>query len=545
MENTLFYGDNLEVLRRGLIPAESVDLIYLDPPFNSNRIYNVIFKSNLSGSDSQAQLRAFDDTWDWNGLEYNRVITDPRVPSRVKESLQAMVKLAGENALSGYLVMMAERLAELYRVLKPTGSLYLHCDPTASHYLKLLLDAVFGTRGYRNEITWKRTSAHNDPNRYGSNVDIILFYTKGQTWTWNQMYAPHDPEYVNRFRHMDLDGRHWTDADLTAKGLSGGGYEYEYRGVTSLWRCPPETMQRLDAEGKLHFTKAGGIRLKRYLDETQGVPLQALWDDIDPINSQAKERLGYPTQKPEALLERIIKVSSNPGDVVLDPFCGCGTAVVAAEKLGRYWLGIDITSLAISVIEKRMRKAYPDARFKIVGLPETEEDALKLAEDNKYDFQDWVVLKLGGQPLRESEPGKSRKGADGGVDGVIYFEDHNRPQKVIISVKGGKNYSVPMIRELGEVVKKAQAAIGVLVVIGEPTPPMQDWADSAGFFESSYIMRGHTQNYPHLQILTIADLIAGKGVEMPPHDEGQTMQTAQRGQRELAAQTTMFSANGH
>jgi adenine specific DNA methylase Mod len=264
--NTLYYGDNLKVLRQ-YIPTESIDLIYLDPPFNSNRNYNVLFKDE-SGLDSEAQITAFEDTWHWNAVAeqtYDELVTESA--ENVSKMIDSLRDFIGANQMMAYLVMMTIRLAELHRVLKQTGSLYLHCDPTASHYLKIILDTIFGPRNYRNEIVWQRTSAHNDPHRYGANIDILLYYTKGQSWTWNQLYTPHDPEYLSRFRQHDSDERLWTDADLTAKGLSGGGYEYEYKGVRSLWRCPIETMKRLDEEGRLHFTKTGGIRLKRYLDE--------------------------------------------------------------------------------------------------------------------------------------------------------------------------------------------------------------------------------------------------------------------------------------
>jgi site-specific DNA-methyltransferase (adenine-specific) len=257
--NVLYYGDNLEILRK-YIPDNSIDLIYLDPPFNSKATYNVLFKEP-SGESSQAQITAFDDTWHW-GIESEREFQEiiMHAPVNVAELITSFRNFIHQNDMMAYLVMICVRLLELKRVLKDTGSIYLHCDPTASHYLKILLDAIFGVSNYRNEIVWKRTSAHNDPGRYGANIDNILFYTKSDSWTWNQIYRPHDQQYIARFHHEDIDGRLWSDYDLTAKGLSGGGYEYEYKGVKSLWRCPLETMQKLDAEGKLHFTKAGGIR---------------------------------------------------------------------------------------------------------------------------------------------------------------------------------------------------------------------------------------------------------------------------------------------
>ncbi len=295
--NTLYYGDNLDVLRK-YIKDESVDLIYLDPPFNSNQSYNILFQEK-NGTKSSAQIQAFEDTWHWDLIaeETWTEIVEESLNSKLADLMIAMQKFLGRNDMMAYLVMMAIRLQELHRVLKSTGSIYLHCDPTASHYLKLVMDAVFGVKNFLNEITWKRTTAHNDPGRYGNNVDILLFYAKKDGRTWNSIYRAHDPKYIARFRFSDPNGRRWTDDNLTAKGLAGGGYEYEYQGIRSLWRCPPETMKKLDAEGRLHFTKKGGIRLKRYLDENKGIPLQALWEDIPPINSQARERLGLPNSE--------------------------------------------------------------------------------------------------------------------------------------------------------------------------------------------------------------------------------------------------------
>ena len=346
VDKTIWTGDNLDILRG--LNSESVDLIYLDPPFNSNRNYAAPVGSRAAGA-------AFKDTWTLSDLDtaWMGLIADEQ-PAMYK-----VIETAGlthGKGMQSYLCMMAVRLLEMRRVLKDTGSIYLHCDPTASHYLKLLMDSIFGSAQFQNEITWQRTTAHNDSVRYGKNSDAILFYSTNDRWTWNIHYQPHDDVYRARFRRQDSDGRAWSDYDLSAKGLSGGGYEYEYKGVSSLWRVPLTTMRQLDSDGKLHFTTRGGIRLKRYLDEIKGRPLQSIWTDINAINSQAKERIGYPTQKPIALLERIISASSNPGDVVLDPFCGCATACVAAEKLGRKWVGIDISEKAVELVNMRLRE---------------------------------------------------------------------------------------------------------------------------------------------------------------------------------------------
>src|SRR5665213_2119478 len=312
---------------------------------------------------------------------------------------------------------------------------------------------------------------------------------------------PHDEAYISRFRFKDPDGRRYMDDNLTAKGLSGGGYTYEYKGFTPLWRVPLSSMEKLDKENKLHYTRTGGIRFKRYLDENKGAPLQALWDDIPPINSQASERLGYPTQKPLALLERIIKASSNEGDVVLDPFCGCGTAVHAAQKLGRQWIGIDITHLAISLIEKRLKDAFPGIKFEIEGTPKDADGARNLAERDKYQFQWWACSLVNAAPYQ----GK-KKGADSGIDGLIFFhDDKSGAKKIVVSVKGGENVNVAMVRDLGHVVEREKAAMGFFVTLAEPTRPMKEEAVSVGFYDTE---RFGTE-YPKLQILTIEGLMNG------------------------------------
>jgi DNA modification methylase len=506
--NSLYYGDNLEILREH-IADKSVDLIYLDPPFNSKRIYNVFFQSK-TGKNSAAQIRAFEDTWHWTDETQTAFdeIMGGKYANDLKKMMSAFRQFMGNNNLMAYLTMMAIRLVELHRVLKNTGSLYLHCDPTASHYLKILLDQIFGIANFRNEITWKRTSAHNDPKRYGCNTDIIFFYTKGSSWTWNEIYLKHSPEYLKRFRNAEQNGRFWSDYDLTAKGLSGGGYEYEYKGVKSLWRVPLETMEELDEEGRLHFTRAGGIRLKRYLEDTQGIPLQSLWDDIPPINSQAKERMGYPTQKPIALLERIILVSSKEGDIVLDPFCGCGTAVVAAEKLGRQWLGIDITFDAVSLIEWRIRTQYPDIRFHTEGIPTSADDAAKLFKQSPIQFEKWAVYLIGGQPHEK------KGGGDRGVDGLLFFEDKKgKWHRIIIEVKGG-SYHPKDVRALKEAMNRDEAPLGVLIALEPPTKGMLSDIAAMGKWK----MPGIEVDYPVLQIITIQEIFEGKKLDFPPID---------------------------
>ena len=504
--NHLYYGDNLLVLRHSISDA-SIDLIYLDPPFNSNASYNILFKGP-AGGNSAAQIEAFDDTWHWNDsaeAAFGDVMRGGNAAASTM--LRAMRSFLGDNDMMAYLAMMAVRLIELHRVLKPTGSLYLHCDSTASHYLKMLLDAVFAAENYRNEIIWKRTSAHSDGGRYGRNMDTLLFYSKAKTWTWNQPFAAYDATYAERFRFADPDGRKWTDDNLTAKGLSGGGYTYEYRGVTSLWRVPRKTMERLDSENRLHFTRKGGLRLKRYLDEAKGMPAQALWTDIPPLNSQAQERLGYPTQKPVALLERILSASSNPDDVVLDPFCGCGTTVHAAQKLGRRWVGIDVTHLAVGLIEKRLREAFPDVQFATHGVPQDIDGARDLARRGQYhEFEKWALSLIAAQPGN-----MGKKGADKGIDGNLFFGPKSEG-RAIVSVKAGENVNVAMIRDLRGVIEREGAGIGVFLTLTPPTRPMITEAAGAGLCQLS-----GWNSVPRIQIVTIQDAmrLRDRAVHLP------------------------------
>ena len=519
--NVLYWGDNLHILRnKDYFPDQSVDLIYLDPPFNSNASYNVLFKE-ATGEQSSAQLQAFTDTWHWDQVAADTwADLHSTAPKRVQDALDAFQKILvlqegrfARNDMMAYLVMMTARLIELHRILKDTGSLYLHCDSTASHYLKVILDTILGPASFRNEIVWKRTTAHNDPRRYGRNADRLLFYTKSMNYAWNALYSPHEQDYIARFRRQDPNGRRWADYDLTAKGLSGGGYEYEYKGVSSLWRVPRETMERLDSQGKLHFTSRGGIRLKRYLDENKGTLLQEIWTDVDVINSQARERTGYQTQKPLALLDRIIQASSNEGDVVLDPFCGCGTAILAAHKLNRRWIGIDVTNLAITVMRKRLDDAFPGIQYSVIGEPTTLSEAKSLAKqepEGRYQFQWWALGLIGALPASDGR----RKGADAGVDGFFSVHHDNRKfTQVIIQVKSG-HVGPSLIRDLSGTI--GDDKLGVFITLEEPTAAMKTAATSAGLYDNPLMNR----MYPRVQILTVEDLLNGKQPNLPPRVQG-------------------------
>jgi site-specific DNA-methyltransferase (adenine-specific) len=518
--NTLFYGDNLNILRDH-IADDSVDLIYLDPPFNSNASYNVLFKSP-TGEQSAAQIEAFDDTWHWN-LSAERAF-DEVVQSGNSDAanmLIAMRSFLGANDMMAYLAMMAVRLIELHRVLKPTGSLYLHCDPTASHYLKILLDAVIGADRYQNEINWKRTTTHSDSKTWSRVADCIFFYTKSQVFTWNTPREAHSEEYkAAKYRHAGEDGRPYMLDNMTSPNPRPN-MMYEWKGYPHPamgWRYSKETMAKLDAEGRVWYpqTKNGTDdttkrpRLKRYLDEMAGGVVGTIWSDINPINSQAQERLGYPTQKPVALLERIIAASSNEGDLVLDPFCGCGTTIHAAQKMGRRWIGIDVTHLAIGLIQRRLTDAFPMVRYDVVGVPKDLGAAQALALADKHEFQKWALSLVEAQPYKGG-----RKGADGGVDGYIFFKpDGKTTEKAIVSVKGGSHVSDPMVKDLITTVDHEKAKMGVFLTLAPPTKPMIARAASAGFYKTEW------GEYAKVQIITIADLLDGKKPHMPWLDSG-------------------------
>ena len=507
-ENTLFYGDNLEVLRRH-VADESVDLVYLDPPFKSEQDYNVLF-AEQNGSRAAAQIKAFEDTWRWDqdsAKAYQEVVETG--PPRVSQVMQAFRLFLGGSDMMAYLAMMAPRLVELRRALKPTGSVYLHCDPTASHYLKILMDAVFGPVNFKNEIIWKRTSAHSDSRTCGNTHDLLLLYTSGDEFVWNKQFQEYDQAYVeSHYRYLDSKGRRHRTDNLTAIGLRGGGYEYEWHGVKKIWRLPKERMAQLEKENRIRYTRTGAAEYIRYLDEMPGVPLQDLWTDIPPINPQAKERLGYPTQKPEALLARIIDVSSNKGDTVLDPFCGCGTAVVVAERLKRKWIGIDVTHLAVALMKHRLRDAFGGkVKYRVMGEPVSLPDAKTLAKQNRYQFQWWALGLVGARPVEQ------KKGVDRGIDGRLYFHDEpdnarSKTKQIVISVKSGK-VGVKDVRDLRGVLERETAQIGVLISMEKPTSAMRQEATGGGFYKSPW------RKHPVMQILTVEELLKDKKIDYP------------------------------
>lgn len=504
MSNQLFYGDNLQVLREH-IADESVDLIYLDPPFNSKATYNVLFKAP-GGQHSQAQIEAFEDSWHWNDhaeAAFDEIILSGN--TAVAELARAMRSFLGENDMMAYLTMMAIRLLELRRVLKPTGSMYLHCDPTASHYLKLLLDAVFGIFNFRNEISWRRSNpkSHGSVN-FPNCRDIIFRYSKTDKCIFNRVYGEHDPEYVRKaYKYSDERGQYRL-LPLLNPNDDRPNLTYEFLGVTRVWRWTRQRMQKAYEDGLVVQLKPGAVpQYKKYLEDSAGRTITNDWDDIRPIG--AGEELGYPTQKPLALLERVILSSSNEGDIVLDPFCGCGTTVHAAQKLDREWIGIDITHLAIALIERRLKDSFPRIEFEVHGTPKDHEGAQALARADKYQFQWWALSLVGAIPYQGR-----KKGADSGIDGVIYFKpDGKTTERAIISVKGGEKVNVSMIRDLAHVVDRERAPIGVFLTLAPPTRPMRTEAAKFGVYKTDY------GTYPRLQIMTIGEVLDGKLPEVP------------------------------
>jgi DNA modification methylase len=466
MENTLYYGDNLNILRE-YIQDESVDLIYLDPPFNSKRSYNVLF-STPKGFKSEAQVTAFEDSWTWKEQaeeEYTQILHQSNTD--VSEMIRALRSYLNTSDVMAYLVMMTNRLLELHRVLKPSGSLFLHCDPTASHYLKIILDTVFGVNNFRNEIVWDYSFRMMDlPNFFNRKHDIIFFYAKSSN------------------SYFKMPKTEWTKEDLLKSRKQA--IHLDENGVEWIWM----------PGGKGHSKNK--LRRVDEIIET-GKAISDVWS-IPIISSSSKERMGYPTQKPLALLERIIEACSEPGDVVLDPFCGCGTAIHASQKLGRHWIGIDITHLAIGLIERRINEAFPTAKFIVHGTPEDIDSARDLANRDKYEFQYWACSLVKAQPYQNK-----KKGADWGTDGIIYFQDEKeKAKKIIVSVKGGEHVTRTMIADLKNTVERENGQIGILVTLANPTEPMMKEAISAGFYESPI-----GKSFPKIQILTIEELLSG------------------------------------
>jgi site-specific DNA-methyltransferase (adenine-specific) len=530
-KNSLFFGDNLRILRDH-IRDESVDLIYLDPPFNSSASYNVLFKEQ-GGEQSAAQITAFEDTWHWtqeSETTFHELVTT--APESLINLMQALRSFLGRSDMMAYLTMMSPRLMELHRVLKRTGSIYLHCDTTASHYLKLVLDAIFGADKFINEIVWQRSLPHgNILKKYGASHDVILFYKKDESATWNGSFLPHRPEYIEQFyKYSEPDGRRYRLISCINPHPNRPNLTYEWKGVTKVWKYTRERMRRMDEEGLLVYSKNGIPQYKGYLDKMRGAPAQDVWTDIPPLMGSAQERLGYPTQKPEALLERIIKASSNEGDTVLDPFCGCGTSITVAERLHRHWIGIDITHLAISLIKNRLHDAFLSelAPYDVIGLPTDLAGAEALATQDRYQFQWWAVGLVDGRPAQDK-----KKGRDTGIDGYIYFFDDNgdKAKKIIIQVKSGHIRSGD-IRDLKGVLEREKAQIGAFITLKPATKDMKKEAVSSGFYESEFY-----STFPKIQILTIEEILDGAKLHYPQVSPA----TFKRAERQSKSKTEQFA----
>lgn len=525
--NTLYYGDNLEVLRKK-IGTETVDLCYIDPPFNSKRNYNQIY--NNIGKEDRAQAQAFIDTWIWDdtAIEGYQEILDnsgARFTKQTIELIKGLNNVLDKGSLLAYLVSMTLRVTEIQRVLKPTGSFYLHCDPTANHYLKLILDSIFcGSRKgqYLSEIVWRRTTAHGNAKqgskRFEINFDTIFLYSKTDNYTFNTVYEPFKEKQIEQqYGKFDESGRRYRLVTPTA-AKGGGDTSYEFHGVRPphgrYWAYSKDNLEKFFNEGKLYFSSTGQPYIKYYLDERPGVAVMSFWDDVKPMSPTSKERLGYPTQKPEALLERIIKASTNDGDTVLDAYCGCGTTISVAQALNRKWIGIDITYQSIALVLRRLEDQFGKVAATSVtldGIPQDMDSAQALANKKddrvRKEFEKWSVMTFTSNRAIINQ----KKGADAGIDGIAYFRTNNTDNaKIILQVKSGgvKRSDIATLR--GDM-QREEAAMAVLITLEPPTAPMIKEAKDAGHYHHDLMDR----DYDAIQIVTIEDMINGKVLDIP------------------------------
>ncbi len=542
--NQLFYGDNLAILRK-YIKDESVDLCYIDPPFNSKRNYNQIY--NNVGREDKAQAQAFVDTWTWDtnaeqGLA--EILTGPRsvnyngsFSAQTINLIDGLTKVLGKGSLLAYVVSMTLRIVEIHRILTPTGSFYLHCDPSASHYLKIVLDAVFCSQGgdYRNEVIWKRTSSHNDAKRFAVINDNIFYYVKGKDFAWNEQHLTHSEKYIkSHYNRKDELGRAYRLDNIIRSASMGErpNLAYEYKGYKPAWgwRVIREKLEKLDEGGLIEWSKSGTPYLVRFLEEQKGVTMPTVWDDIPPINSQATERLGYPTQKPEALLERIIQASSNEGDTVLDAYCGCGTTVAVAQRLGRKWIGIDITYQSIALILKRLEDTYGKTALetvKLSGVPKDMASAVALAhkkdDRTRKEFEKWAVLTFSQNRAIINE----KKGGDGGVDGLAFVldsdgKDGQSLKPVIFSVKSNETLTPAVVRELFGTVEREKAAMGYLLTLNTMDNLVKE-SKKYGFYTNELF--GST--YPKIEVISVEQILSGERIRIPLNQRIDVVKAAQ------------------
>lgn len=513
--NHLYYGDNLTRMRQ--MQKSSVDLIYLDPPFNSKRNYNLMYKT-MTGNPVPEQAEAFCDTWEMDDIKQELadkmpiLLREYGVDDYYIEFWRLWIKALRNTQphLLAYLIYMVQRLLHMRLILKSTGSIYLHCDSTASHYIKVMMDGIFGHQNYRNEIIWKRAdtvkgNVGQGSKRFDANTDTLLFYSKtpGKN-TFNPQYAKYNEDTINDFyKYVEPDtGRRYQLISMTAPGEAAKGNPfYEVMGVSRYWRYSREKMKELIDAGMVVQTAPGNVpRKKQYLDIGKGVPVQSLWTDVAALHSKSTERLGYPTQKPIALLDRIIKTSSNEGDVVFDPFCGCGTTIYSAEKNNREWIGCDIAILSIQLVSGELTKRYhltEGVDFEVKGIPTSVEGAELLFKSDPFQFQNWAIERVGGFPTQ-------RRSNDKGVDGRLYFETRSGLKDMVLSVKGG-HVRPTDVRDLrGVLERESNAELAGFISLKEPTKAMRDEARDAGSFDYAGLA------YPRIQFLTISEILEGK-----------------------------------
>lgn len=508
--NRLYFGDNFDVLREKIKDA-TVDLAYLDPPFNSKAAYNLLYETPQNFTET-AQRTVFHDTWSWEDEAERYYQHTQAHGGRVAALMEGLKQSIGRNGTTAYLATMAARLIELRRVLKPTGSLYLHCDPTASHYLKIILDSIFGPQSFCNEIVWQRSDSHNSAKRYGRIHDSILFFSASKTFTWNKQYTPYSEAQLGRYK-QDENGDWFKAENLTADRRDSESGKFSWRGTkpgpSRGWAYTEQQLEAWWREGRILKKRDGTPRLdglKVLRKDMPGQPLQDIWTDIPRVANVSTERLGFPTQKPATLLKRIIAASSNEGDVVLDAFCGCGTTIEAAQELKRKWIGIDVSYYAVRLVERRVKSKFKDVGQIITdGIPADYSSAEALAEKDRYGFQQWAVSELGCQLWNDG-----KKGADGGIDGEMRF--YGGPDKIghlLVQVKGGKRSTPAQVREFCNVIDDAKAEMGVFFCRSEPTDDMKTIAARAGRYRI-----GKT-SFPRLQFCTLASWYAGQRPEMP------------------------------
>lgn len=532
--NRLYYGDNLKIMQR--MRSASVDLIYLDPPFKSDQNYNLIYR-NLTGKPVPEQAHAFCDTWEMDA-EKERLAKTMPVLMREKgvddyyvEFWRLWVQALRHTQphLMAYLIYMVQRLLYMKTLLRSTGSVYLHCDPTASHYIKIMMDGIFGHQNFRNEIIWKRTGSHGGSKRWGPVHDTLLFYTKSDRYTWNRVFQEYDKSYLEKFYRFNDDRGQYRLVTLTGAGVRTGDSGKPWRGVDPTasgrhWAVPLATLRAsypgrdisklstqekldlLDEVGLIYWPKRGSIpQQKRYSNENPGVQLQDIVTDIGPVSSQANERMGYPTQKPIALLKRIIEASSNKDDVIFDPFCGCGTTIYAAQEMGRPWIGCDVAILAIKLIRETLTgdryRLVEGKHFTVDGIPESVEQAEELFKHDPFQFQHWACERAGGFPMQ-------KKVADKGVDGRLYFETKKELKSMVLSVKGG-HLRPTDVRDLRGVLERDGVEMAGFISLKEPSRAMRDEAARAGTYEYAGM------DYPRLQLITIKELLAGSEFRTP------------------------------